>query len=141
MSNEPVVRPRPAPSIGAQRPPEVWIVSILLVFVGGLSTSLGAYLLSQLVANSPPGQSAFGVTLVWNLIAVVASLAHVVSGVFVLLGREWARKLAIGICVFSVLSSLPLLFTGTIIVFLVGVVTYVALIMSLNRYPVTNWTR
>lgn len=141
MTDELITRVDRATATRGPRPPEAWIVSILLVFVGGLSAFIGAFLLALLVEDTWPGQSVFGVAFVWNVIALAASLAHVLSGVFVLLGREWARRLAVGICVFSIVSSIPLLVTGAVIMFVVGVVTYSALIVSLNRHPLSGWTR
>jgi hypothetical protein len=133
MSGESTTQP-------ARRPREVWTVTIMLTVFGGLATLQALLLLSFLRADASHGESVSGVAYAVLAVALVLAVAQILSGVFVFRGVEWARKLAIGICVLNALSGLLLLTSGALFQAILGIVVNIAIITNLNRSEVREWT-
>ncbi|WP_426512181.1 hypothetical protein ACPPVO_17075 [Dactylosporangium sp. McL0621] len=120
-----------------KRPREVWTVSILLFCFGLLGTVLSLFL-AGLVAGEDdiPGFVTFAVYA-----GAVLAAAEILAGVFVFLGREWARRIAIAVCVLNGLSGLVTLASGVVLQALVGIVVNIALIVNLSKDEVRYWCR
>jgi hypothetical protein len=118
-----------------KRPRDVWTASILLSFFGLLGVVLGLFLAGLLAGEDDiPGFVSLAVYA-----GVILAAAEIVAGVFVFAGREWARRVAIAVCVLNGLSGLATLTAGVVLMALVGIVVNIALIVTLSKDEVKYW--
>lgn len=125
----------------ARRPREVWIASILLVVFGVLGTLLSLILFGFLREDDSHGAEVSGLAYGFVFLGLALALAEVVSGIFVFIGREWARRLAIAICALNAVSSLFTLASGSVLQVITGLAINIGIIVTLTKYEVSNWCR
>ncbi len=129
------------PPVTVKRPRDVWVVSILLVLFGVLGILVGLLLVGALEDDRSHGQSVGTLPYLLAVAALALSVIQSVSGAFVFVGREWARVTAVAICVLNVLAGLLTLVSGGAVQACVGIAVNIALIVALNKEPVTDWCR
>jgi hypothetical protein len=122
-----------APAV--KRPRDVWTASIMLFFFGLLGVVLALFLIGLLADEDDiPGFVRFAVYA-----GAILAAAEIAAGIFVFLGREWARRVAIAVCVLNGLSALATLASGVVVQALLGVVVNIALIVTLSKDEVKYW--
>ena len=112
-----------------ERPRQVTIASVLLVIFGGLSLMLAMLLLS--IVNDESGVPAWLYVLVYAQF-LLAGL-QVLSGVFVWLGKAWARTAAMVVCVINLVGAVLSLVSGAIPQAITGAAVNIALLWLLAR--------
>ncbi|MFI5912215.1 hypothetical protein [Dactylosporangium sp. NPDC051541] len=118
-----------------ERPRDVWTASLLLCFFGLLGVLLGLFIVSLLAdEDDTPG---YVIGLFYA--NVVLAAAEIAAGAFVFVGKEWARRVAIGVCVLNGLGGLVTLTSGVVLQAIVGIVLNIAIIVTLNKPEVRNW--
>ena len=141
MSGDSIARPEHASAPRDPRPREVRLVSILLMFFGGLGLVLAPFLLRALRDDAAHGRSVSGPAYGLVAVATVLALTQLLCGVFVFQGREWARKVAIGVCALSVVTSLVALAAGAVYPVVIGVAISIVIFANINKPPVVSWMR
>lgn len=137
MTGDPIASPGSVPASREPRPREVTLVSILLMAFGGLGALLTFFLIG-LIASEDDGD---GLTYGLLTVSILLALAQIASGVFVFLGREWARKLAMGLCALNAVSALFTIGSGQIFQVILPIVINIAIIVQLTKPPVAEWMR
>jgi hypothetical protein len=123
------------------RPRDVWVAGILLIVFGVLGTFVSLVLYSSVEDDRSHGVSVSSFVYGLVLASIVLAVAEAVSGVFVILGREWARIAAIAICALNALSGVITVIGSQAFQGCIGVLLNVALIVALNRDDVRTWCR
>lgn len=133
---------RPAgPASPPTRPRQASMAAILLIVFGGLGILLALLLLSLVSDEASHGSAEPGIVYALFYGQLILSAAEALSGVFVWLGRGWARTLAIVLCSINILSGVLSLFTGVAIQAIIGAVINIALIRLLASSEVGEWCR
>jgi hypothetical protein len=119
-----------------ERPPgKVWLVSILLAVFGGLSLMLAMLLLSAVNnENDLPGW-VYGLVFVQFLLAGL----QILSGVFVWIGKAWARTIATVVCSINIAGAVLTLLSGGVLNGLVTMSVSIGLIVLLRHREVSDW--
>jgi hypothetical protein len=120
-----------------ERPRQVWIASILLVVFGGLGLLLAMMLLS--IVNDTAGVPGYAYGLVYG--QFILSGLQILSGIFVWLGRPWARTVATVVCVINLVGALLNLVSGAILPAITGAAVNIALLRLLRGNVVAEWCR
>jgi hypothetical protein len=127
-----------ASPLARTRPRRATTVAVLLMVFGALGVLLAFVLTSILNDATDHGETVSGGFYLLAYASLALSAAEIVSGVFVLMGRSWARMLAIVLCSLNILSGVISLFTGSFTA-IVGVLLNIGLIRLLNRDDVRDW--
>jgi hypothetical protein len=117
------------------RPRQVTMTSVLLAIFGGLGLMMAMLLLS--IVNDESDLPGWVYVLVYG--QLLLSGAQILSGVFVYLGRSWARKVAVVICVINLVGGVLSLFSGAILQAITAAAVNIALIRLLTGNEVTEW--
>jgi hypothetical protein len=125
----------PATQPVRERPRQVWIASILLAVFGGLGLMLAMLLLS--VVNNEPDVPGW----VYGLVSVQFLLSglQILSGIFVWLGRQWARTAATVVCSINLVGAVLSLFTGAVLQAIITGAVNIAVIRLLRSREVAEW--
>jgi hypothetical protein len=125
----------------SRRPREATVAGALLIGVG-LLIMVAVALEFEGVRSRVYHGAAAGAQQAYALLAIqfILSGTQTASGIFLLHGKEWARRTAITICIVSLLGGIIAFFNGFFQA-IVGVVINIALIVMLRRYEVSDWTR
>ena len=117
-----------------ERPRQVTITAILLVVFGALSLMLAMLLLS--VVNDEDVAA-----WVYGLVAVqfLLSGAQILSGIFVWLGRAWARTVATVVCSVNLVGAVLSLASGAVPQAITAGAVNIALLRMLRGRDVTEW--
>jgi hypothetical protein len=125
---------RPADQI-RERPRQVsWLAALLVVF-GGLSLMLATRLLS--IVNDESDLPAWVYVLVG--VQFLLAGAQMLSGVFVYIGRAWARRVATVVCVINLVGAVLSLVSGAIVPAITSAVVNIALLRLLRSTDVAEW--
>jgi hypothetical protein len=117
------------------RPRQVsWAAALLVVF-GGLSLMLAMRLLSVVNDEDDLPVWVYGLVYVQFLLAGF----QILSGVFVYIGRAWARRLAMVICGINLVGAVLSLVSGAIVPAITSAVVNVALLRMLRSADVAAW--
>ena len=130
---DPVAQPRDRSQERAPR--QVWLVSILLAVFGGLGLMLAMLLLSAVnAAGDVPGW-------VYGLVYVQFGLSglQILSGIFVWLGKAWARTAATVVCSINLVGAVLSLLSGAFLNALTTGAVNIALIRLLRSREVADW--
>ncbi|GAA0932684.1 hypothetical protein GCM10009557_94840 [Virgisporangium ochraceum] len=117
------------------RPRQVNIVSVLLVVFGGLSLMLAMLLLS--IVNNESDLPPWIYVLVYGQL-LLAGL-QILSGIFVWLGKAWARTAAMVVCGINLVGAVFSLVSGSIFQAVTAGVVNIALLRLLRSTEVTDW--
>jgi hypothetical protein len=117
------------------RPRQVSLSAILLVVFGGLGLMMAMLLLSVVNRETDlPG---------WIYLLVYAQFLlsglQILSGIFVWLGRAWARTAATVVCSINLVGAVFSLFGGAFLQAITGAVVNIALIRMLRGEDVREW--
>ena len=129
------------PPVARIRPRNVWVAGILLIVFGALGTLLSLLLFSLVQDTESHGQSVGSLVYALAVLGILLAILEMVSGGFVIAGREWARKAAIAVCVLNAISGVITLVSTMGYQACVGIALNVALIVSLNKDDVKDWCR
>jgi hypothetical protein len=122
-----------------RRPRQATIAGVLLIIFGALAILVALALLATVNDATDHGESVSGILYVLVYGQFILSAAQIVSGIFVLVGKPWARVLAVVICSLNLLGGVVSLVTGNFLQALFGIVINGALIATLNRNDVRDW--
>lgn len=118
-----------------ERPRQVTMVSVLLVIFGALSLMLAMLLLS--IVNDESDLPGWLYVLVYGQF-LLAGL-QVLSGVFVWLGKAWARTAAMVVCAINLVGAVFSLVSGSIFQAITAGVVNIALLRLLRSTEVIEW--
>ena len=118
-----------------QRPRQVTIASVLLAIFGALGLMMAMLLLS--IVNDESDIPGWVYVLVYT--QLLLSGAQVLTGVFVYLGKGWARRVAVVICAINLVGAVLSLFTGAILQAITGAAVNIALLRYLTGAEVREW--
>ncbi|MBL7253280.1 hypothetical protein [Paractinoplanes lichenicola] len=85
------------------------------------------------------GASVPAIVFLLYLAQLGLSATQLACGVFIWLGRSWARSTAVGISVINIIGAVVLLFTGAILPAIVGAAVNGGLIRLLTDDDVKDW--
>lgn len=117
------------------RPRQVTVTSVLLAIFGGLGLMMAMLLLS--IVNNESDLPVWIYGLVYA--QLLLSGAQILSGIFVYLGKAWARKVAVVICGINLAGAVLSLFTGAILQAITAAAVNIALIRLLTGSDVAEW--
>ncbi|MFB9406596.1 hypothetical protein [Dactylosporangium matsuzakiense] len=120
-----------------KRPRDVWTASILLCFYGLLGVLLGLLVIGLLA----DGDDIPGFLTALFYANVVLAAAEIAAGAFVFIGREWGRRLAVGVCVLNGLGGIASLGAGVVLQALVAILVNLAIVVTLHKPEVKQWCR
>lgn len=129
------------PPVTVKRPRDVWVVSIVLVLFGLLGILIGLLLVATLEGDRSHGRSVGALPYLLAVAALALSVVQSAGGVFVFIGREWARITAMAICALNILAGLVTILSAGAVQACVGIAVNIALIVALNKESVTDWCR
>ncbi|GIJ60868.1 hypothetical protein [Virgisporangium aurantiacum] len=118
-----------------ERPRQVTWTAILLVVFGGLGLMLAMLLLSAV--NDEGDLPGWVYLLVF--VQFVLSGTQILSGVFVWLGKSWARTVATVVCSINLVGAVLSLVSGAIPQAITAGVVNVAVLRMLRGREVTEW--
>lgn len=116
-------------------PRQVWWASILLAVFGGLGLMLAMLLLS--VVNNEDDVPGWVYVLVY--VQFLLSGLQILSGIFVWLGRRWARTAATVVCSINLFGAVLSLLTGAFLNALTTGAVNIALLRLLRSREVAEW--
>jgi hypothetical protein len=126
---DPAVRPV------RHRPRRVTMTSVVLAIFGGLGLMMAMLLLS--IVNDESDLPAWIYVLVYA--QLLLSGAQILSGIFVYLGKAWARKMALVICGINLVGAVLSLFSGVILQAVTAAAVNIALVRLLTGTEVAEW--
>jgi hypothetical protein len=129
----------PGPVMPRWRTGKVWTASIVLVVFGVLGLLLAGFLLAAANDEVSRGGDVPGVSYALVYIQVGLSALQVASGALLWLGVRRAFGLATFICMINIFGNILLLFTGTFLQAVVGLVVNVALLKLIRGDEVAEW--
>lgn len=116
-------------------PRQVWWASILLAVFGGLGLMLAMLLLS--VVNNEDDVPGWVYGLVY--VQFLLSGLQILSGIFVWLGKAWARTAATAVCSVNLVGAVLSLLSGAFLQALTTAAVNIALIRLLRGREVSDW--
>jgi hypothetical protein len=125
----------PLPRAERDRPRQVTIASVLLAIFGGLGLMMAMLLLS--IVNDESDLPGWIYALVYA--QLVLSGTQILTGVFVYLGKAWARRTALVICGINLLGAVLSLATGQFLPALTAGAVNIALLRMLRGSDVVEW--
>jgi hypothetical protein len=130
---DPVVRSGAEPA--RDRPRQVTIVSVLLAIFGGLGLMMAMLLLS--IVNDEGDLPGWIYVLVYG--QLLLSGAQILTGIFVWLGKSWARTVATVICGVNLVGAVLSVFSGAFLQAITAAAVNIALIRLLRSNEVAEW--
>lgn len=118
-----------------ERPRQVTYTAILLVVFGGLGLMLAMLLLSAVNDEGDLPGWVYGLVFV----QFVLSGLQILSGVFVWLGKSWARTVATVVCSINLVGAVLSLVSGAIPQAITAGVVNIAVLRMLRGREVTEW--
>lgn len=125
----------PADQTTRERPRQVSMTAILLVVFGGLGLMLAMLLLS--VVNDEDDLPGWVYALVYT--QFLLSGAQILSGIFVWLGKAWARTVATVVCSINLVGAVLSLVSGAVLQAITAGAVNIALLRMLRGREVTEW--
>jgi hypothetical protein len=126
---DPLARP------ARERPRQVTWASVLLAVFGGLGLMMAMLLLS--IVNDESDLPGWIYALVYG--QLLLSGAQILTGVFVYLGKSWARTTATVICSINLIGAVLSLVSGAIVQAITGAAVNIALLRMLTSSDVKEW--
>ena len=118
-----------------ERPRQVTYAAILLVVFGGLGLMLAMLLLSAVNAEGDLPGWVYGLVFIQFALSGV----QILSGVFVWLGKSWARTVATVVCSINLVGAVLSLVSGAIPQAITAGVVNIAVLRMLRGREVTEW--
>lgn len=130
---DPAAQPRDRSQERAPR--KVWLVTILLAVFGGLGLMLAMLLLSAVnTAGDVPGW-VYGLVFAQFLLSGL----QILSGIFIWIGKAWARTAATVVCSINLVGAVITLLSGAYINALSTGAVNAGLIALLRSQEVADW--
>jgi hypothetical protein len=118
-----------------ERPRQVTMTAVLLAVFGGLGLMLAMLLLSVVNNEDDLPGWVYGLVFVQFLL----SGAQILSGIFVWLGRSWARTVATVVCSVNLVGAALSLVSGAFLQAITAAAVNIALLRMLRGRDVTEW--